>query len=260
MKARPAYAIASVDHALHIATMLQLEGRLTVSEAADRLGVARSTAHRLLSMLVYRDFAVQDEGRTYHAGPVLELATHSRSEASRLRAVALPHLQELMEVLGESVNLIVRASDTARFIASVECDRVLRVGSREGMVFPAHHVSGGMVLLADLLDEQLESLYAAERYADRREECPDLTSLRRRLTQVRRQGFSVNDGGSERGVVAVGRPVRRPDRSAVAGVSVSLPSVRYDRNTLPRLVATLGRTAEAIERDFASALAHPSAD
>ena len=51
MKNKPAYAITSVDHALQLATVLQVEGPLTVSEAAERLGVARSTAHRLLSML-----------------------------------------------------------------------------------------------------------------------------------------------------------------------------------------------------------------
>ena len=68
-KTPPAYAIASVDHALRLATILQLEGNLTVAEAAERLGVARSTAHRLLQMLVYRDFAVQHPGRQYGAGP-----------------------------------------------------------------------------------------------------------------------------------------------------------------------------------------------
>ncbi|WP_213016961.1 helix-turn-helix domain-containing protein [Rhodococcus sp. 3A] len=52
----PAYAISSVDHALRLAAMLHLKGELTVAEAADRLGVARSRAHRLLQMLVYRDF------------------------------------------------------------------------------------------------------------------------------------------------------------------------------------------------------------
>lgn len=90
LKTPPPYAITSVDHALRAATMLQLEGALTVTEVAERLGVARSTAHRLLAMLVYRDFAVRDEQRVYHAGPVLELATHSRSLVSRLRTAALP--------------------------------------------------------------------------------------------------------------------------------------------------------------------------
>ena len=46
VKDRPAYAIESVDHALRLATLLQHEGPLGVSEAARRLGVARSTAHR----------------------------------------------------------------------------------------------------------------------------------------------------------------------------------------------------------------------
>ena len=63
LKTPPAYVVTSVDHALRIAVMLQLEGALTVSQVADRLGVARSTAHRLLSMLVYRDFAAQDDER-----------------------------------------------------------------------------------------------------------------------------------------------------------------------------------------------------
>jgi DNA-binding IclR family transcriptional regulator len=72
LKEPPAYAIASVDHALRLAVLLQLEGPVTVSAAAERLGVARSTAHRLLTMLVYRDFAVQDEDRRYRAGPVID--------------------------------------------------------------------------------------------------------------------------------------------------------------------------------------------
>lgn len=77
LKNPPPYAIASVDHALRAAAMLQLEGGLTVSQVAERLGVARSTAHRLLAMLVYRDFAVRDEDRVYRAGPVLELAAYA---------------------------------------------------------------------------------------------------------------------------------------------------------------------------------------
>jgi DNA-binding MarR family transcriptional regulator len=63
MKNKPAYGIDSVDHALHLATVLQQEGPLRVTDAAQRLGVAPSAAHRLLAMLVYRDFAEQDVDR-----------------------------------------------------------------------------------------------------------------------------------------------------------------------------------------------------
>jgi DNA-binding IclR family transcriptional regulator len=249
-KRRPSYAVSSVDHALRIAAMLQLEGELTVSQVAERIDVARSTAHRLLAMLVYRDFAVQTESRSYRAGPVLELAAHSQSAASRLREVALPHMEELVEVVEESSNLMIRTGDTARFVASVECRQPLRVGNREGMVFPAHRLTGGLVLLAELSAEQLETLYRPERYAERPDERPDLARLHRDLDNVRANGFALNEGRSERGVVAIGRPVRDAEGRAVAGLSISMPSVRYDPHQLRSLVAAIGFAVKAIEADL----------
>lgn len=252
LKERPVYAIASVDHALRIAAMLQLEGELTVSEVASRLGVARSTAHRLLTMLVYRDFAAQGENRVYRAGPVLELAAHSQSLTSRLRSCTLPHLHRLVDVLQESANLIVRTGDTARFIASVESPQALRVGTREGMVFPAHKVTGGLVLLAELSEDQLAAIYDEARYAEQPEDRPDLARLRRDLKRIRKNGFAVNRGISERGVVAVGRPLRDPEGVAVAGLAISIPSVRYDTQRLESIVAVLGGAVAAIEADLRS--------
>ena len=142
---------------------------MTVSEAARRLGVARSTAHRLLSMLVYRDFAAQGADRSYRAGPVLELATQANSDLGALRAAALGPLRQLVRTHDETANLSVCTGTTCRFLLSVEGTQALRVTSREGMVFPAHQVTGGLIALASLSDEQVESLYAPDRYAAARE-------------------------------------------------------------------------------------------
>jgi DNA-binding IclR family transcriptional regulator len=251
LKTPPPYPIASVDHALRAATILQMEGGATVSQIAERLGVARSTAHRILAMLVYRDFAVQGEDRVYQAGPVLELAVHSQSSVSRLRVAALPHLRRVVDLLDETANLIVRTGDTTRFIASVECGQALRVGSREGMVFPAHRTTAGLLLLADLSDEELEQVYAPERYRDRPADRPDLARLRAELRRLRRNGFAVNRERSERGLAAVGVPVRDRDGAALAGLSVSLPSTRYDPRRLQSLVTTLEAAARALEQDLA---------
>jgi DNA-binding IclR family transcriptional regulator len=250
LKTPPPYPVASVDHALRAATILQMEGGATVAQLAERLGVARSTAHRILAMLVYRDFAVRDDDRVYRAGPVLELATHSQSLASRLRAAALPHLHRVVDLVGETTNLIVRTGDTVRFIASVECGQALRVGSREGMVFPAHRTTAGLLLLADLPDEELEEVYAPERYRDRPADRPDLARLRTELRRLRRNGFAVNRERSERGLVAVGVPVRDREGTALAGLSVSMPSVRYDPHRLQPLVTALEASTHALERDL----------
>jgi DNA-binding IclR family transcriptional regulator len=251
-KERPPYAISSVDHALRLAAILQLEGGLSVTEAAERLNVARSTAHRLLAMLVYRDFAVQNEQREYLAGPVLEIAVHSKSETSRLRAVALSHMAAMVDDIHESLNLIIRTGDTARFIASVECTQELRVGNREGMAFPAHLVTGGLVLLAQLNSEQVESLYSLERFSDRPDQRPDLERLHRHLRRIRMRGFAVTQGLAERGVVAIGVPIRNRFGAAIAGLSMSMPSVRFDPVHIPEWVAALGATAQTIEFEIGS--------
>ncbi|QNP65749.1 IclR family transcriptional regulator [Streptomyces genisteinicus] len=251
LKSPPPYPIASVDHALRTATILQLEGGATVAQLAERLGVARSTAHRVLAMLVYRDFAVRGEDRVYRAGPVLELAAHSQSLVSRLRTAALPHLHRVVDLLDETTNLIVRTGDTVRFVAGVECRQALRVGSREGMVFPAHRTTAGLLLLAELPDEELEQVYAPERYRDRPADRPDLAQLRTELRRSRRSGFAVNRERSERGLVAVGVLVRDRDGTALAGLSVSMPSLRYDPQRLRSLVATLEAAAHSLEEDLA---------
>jgi DNA-binding IclR family transcriptional regulator len=249
LKTPPPYAIASVDHALRTAAMLQPEDGLTVSQVAGRLGVARSTAHRLLAMLTYRDFAVQDEDRVYRAGPVLKLAAHSQSRVSALRAAALPHLRRLVDLLDETANLAIRTGDSVRFIASIECQQALRVSSREGMVFPAHLTTAGLLLLADLSEAELDQVYAAERYDDQ----PAIASLRSEVARIRRKGFAVNRERSERGLVAIGVAVRRPEGTAEAGLAVSMPSVRYDPRQLQSVVAALHAEARRLEARLAPA-------
>jgi DNA-binding IclR family transcriptional regulator len=238
-KRRPAYAVASVDNALRVATWLQLEGSLTVSEAAARLGVVPSTAHRLLQMLVYRDFAVRDEARGYRAGPVLELAGSSPSRTARLRAAGLGPLRELVRASGETANLSIRTGDRVRFIASVECDASLRVSSREGMVFPVERTSGGAVMLAALSDEEVAEVLEGRSTAE-------IATMLSRLRMVRRAGVAVNLERSEQGVVAVGRGVMI-DGEPVAAVSVAMPGSRYRAQRLPEYDAWLRAAADAIE-------------
>ena len=249
-KTKPAYAVTSVDHALRLAAMLQLEGRITVSEAAERLGVAPSTAHRLLSMLVYRDFAARDD-RAYRVGPVLALSSESHTSTASLRATAIPHLQSLDDQFDETANLTIRAGSNARFIASVEGQQVLRVGNRAGMVFPAHLQSGGLVLLADLPDDEIRTLYARPLDADdEAAETVDIEAVLGRVRQVREQGFALNSELSERGVLAVGHGVRDATGKVVAALSIAMPVSRFEPVLLRPLVGALRLASRAVEREL----------
>ena len=136
MKNRPPYAIASVDAALLLATLLQQEGPMRVTDAAERLGVSGSTAHRLLGMLVYRDFAEQLPDRRYGPGRLMQHGAVPQTAIPRLREAALPHLRQLVDDLAETANVTVLAGSDDRFIATVECEQILRAGDRSGRSLP----------------------------------------------------------------------------------------------------------------------------
>src|SRR6266403_928308 len=64
--------VSSVDNALHVLQLFKSRRVLRVADVADDLGVARSTAHRLLVALVQRGFAAQERvTRAYIPGPEL---------------------------------------------------------------------------------------------------------------------------------------------------------------------------------------------
>ncbi|MGP3933709.1 IclR family transcriptional regulator [Nonomuraea sp. KM88] len=229
-----------MDHALHLAALLQQEGPMRVTDAAERLGVAVSTAHRLLAMLVYRDFAEQGPDRRYRPGKVLRPAAASAAPVALLREICQPELRALVERTQESANLMVPAGTEVRFISTVESPQILRVGDRVGRSLPAHRVSGGRTILAALPEEQLDALYSED-------DSVDLPRLRRELALVRERGFAINDQLTETGLTAVGMAIKDADGLPVAALSLALPTARFDRERLPGWVGALSSAVAKVE-------------
>jgi IclR family transcriptional regulator, acetate operon repressor len=251
VKNKPPYAVESVDNALRILQMLRDSGQIRVSDVAAELGIARSTAHRLLAMLVYRDFAVQAEDRSYRPGPAIAAEPLRGEPALRLRQVMRPHMEALCDQVAETINLVVRLGSQTRFLHTVESAQVLRVGDRQGTILPAWKTSGGKALLAELPDAQLtallrgpsgrppEGMTAAER-----------RSLVNELRVVRDQGYAENIEESESGVCAIGLCVRDKAGDPVAALSVSAPSVRYTPDRSRAFLSELRTTVAKAQADI----------
>ena len=231
MKNRPSYAIASVDAALLLATLLQQEGPMRVTDAAGRLGVSGSTAHRLLGMLVYRDFAEQLPDRRYGPGPLMKGGELPQATVARLREVAWPHLSRLVDELGETMNLMVLAGGDVRFVATVECEHVLRVGDRTGRTLPAHQASGGKALLAALPADAAEAALGSLDEAE-------AAQVRRELRTVRRRGFAINEQETEAGLTAVGAAVPPVPGAPPAAISRESVSTAPATTAIPVMTST----------------------
>src|SRR3984885_7893121 len=99
----PAYPIAAVDNALRLLKLFRGQPRVRLSEASEYLGVAHSTAHRLMAMLAFHGFVRREaDSRAYVAGPVLTEIGLAAVRELDIRLHARPALEQLATTLGET--------------------------------------------------------------------------------------------------------------------------------------------------------------
>lgn len=253
--------IESVDRALQLALMLRFGGALTVTEAAARLRVAVSTAHRLLAALSYRGFASQDRERRYVAGPVLAAQAVGAIARSSLRDLARPALEQLHAQLHESVGFMVLEMGSVRFLDGIdEMEQNLRVVIRVGDKLPAFESAGGKAMLAQLRNDDLAAVASAsgatgtpaqpEGGAGVGAEGGSLATLKRQLAVIRRNGYGVNLEETAPGICGVGVAIPTTGQPLGAFTTV-LPTARFHRDELTGYVEALVRAAEETGRRIA---------
>ncbi|MEI2777516.1 MAG: IclR family transcriptional regulator [Tetrasphaera sp.] len=244
--------LESVDNALKLILILSQGRRLTVTEAARELQIAPSTAHRLLRTLVHRHFAQQAGDRSYGMGPALASMRGTRRIHTRLLDLAEPQLVQLTERTKETSHLAILVNREIRFLASVESHEVLRIGSRAGEVLGAHVTAAGRVLLADLAEGELELLYPRAGLLELNLAPDRIAALHKDIALVRRRGYAVNKGQSERGLSAVAMAIRRRDGRALAALTVSMPTVRYSSAKVEVTIEALRAACLSLAGDLAN--------
>ena len=240
--------LKSVGSALDVLECFATDGELGVSDIARRLGVAKSTAHRLLQTLASRGFVEQDaQTGQYRLGiHVYELGalTLARNE---LRHVALPFLRQVATATGLTVNLSVPDGPDVVFVERIENSDGVRILGHFGRRLPAHTTSSGKAIAAWNPEADV---------ARRRAGFPPRVShtvrteadWERVLDTVRKVGFAVSHERVLRRRLVGRRAGDLPPGQAVAAVSVFGPTEviepQVDR-LVPVLVAASRRIARA---------------
>jgi len=251
--------MSSVDNTLRVLELLSSRPSLRVVEVAEHLGVARSTAHRILAALLARGFVVQDARKIYHLGPTVEQFKNPPRAGTRVsRDLIHPHLERLASTVGETCHIAVLEGNGTRFIDSVESEHVLRVGTRTSMLLPAHKTAIGVALLAELPLSNLRSIYPRGLTGDAREAKQTLPTLERKIRAVRRAGYATNHGESDAGISAVALCLRDPFDRAFAGIAVAVPTPRFDRYSITDLVEALSTTAADVRAEMSENSENPA--
>ena len=224
------------------------EGPRGVSDLADRVGLPKSTAARLLQALTLEGAVEQVPGDTrYRLGPRLaSLATGARP-TRRLVSIAHPHLVELAENVGEAAGLSVPEGPTMHYVDQVESQNPVQVRDWTGTRIPMHAVSSGQVFLAYFPAPALSRFIATPRERFTEHTIVDASGLLARLREVRRLGYSWVREEYAIGINSVAAPIADADGEVVAAVHVHGPSYRFpSADAEEKVAATVVESAAAI--------------
>ncbi len=208
-----------------------LEGErdgLSLAQIASRVGLARSTVHRLTVGLTSEGFVVpaSPNGRV-RLGPALaRLGIASRLE---LKEELEPFVRRLANALEETIDVAVLDGSSVRFIDQIEGAHRLRAVSRVGDRFPLHCSANGKALLAALPREGAERLLPTRLEAFTPNTITSRAALWKELDQVTQAGVAFDREEHTVGICAVASVVQDA-ASTAAALTVVMPTQRFVGN------------------------------
>ena len=212
---------------------------LGVSAIGRALDLSHSTAHRYVVTLASLGYLQQDaESKRYRLGPrVLDLG-FSAINSMHVRTVAAPHLQQLSDETGHTVNMAVLDGGDIVYVERCrasrprepEIDLDLHIGTR----LPAYCTAMGKALLAFLPEDRLAvSLDGLELVRRGPNTISDEVALRRELARIREAGIAVNDEELAYGLRSIAAPISTGSGEVVAALNLA---VHRSTASMPELV------------------------
>lgn len=242
--------IQALDRAVSILKVLADREGMSLTELADASGQAPATVYRVLS--------------TFEAHGVVEVDPATQlwfvgQEAFRIGSAFLGRtslveqargvMHALMAETGETANLAIADGGQVVFISQVETHEPIRAFFRPGTRGPIHASGIGKALLAHLPAEAVDRIVREQGLAAfTAQTITNRTALDRALAEIRAAGFAVDDGERTEGMRCVAAPIFNEFREAIAGVSVSGPTVRMNRVSVEALGARVRAAADRITR------------
>jgi len=252
---READFVQSLQRGLAVIRAFDGESRtLTLGEVATVTGLARAAARRFLLTLVDLGY-VRVDARLFELSPrVLELGRAYLSSL-RLPMLAQPHLEALVDDVGESATIAVLDGADIVYVAHVPARRIMSITIGVGTRDPAFATSLGRVLLAAHDSEWLDAYLGAAPLAPLTDHTVSAARpLRAELARARRQGYAVVDQELEDGLRAVAVPIHDAQGTVVAALNLAVHAERWTIEAIrAELLPRLREAASAIEATLASA-------
>ena len=246
--ATPAGRLSSVTSALLVLKVFsEDEAEIGISSLAKRLGLAKSTVHRLAVTLASEGFLEQNpENGRYRLGLslfALGALVRRRMDVSNQ---ARPLLGVLRDKTQEAVHLAILAQTSIMYLYNLESAQAIGIRSYIGARKPAYCTCEGRVLLAFAPPEAVAAVIKEGLVARTPKTITDPKALQRALEEVRQAGHAIDDEESEVGMRGIAAPIRDISGKVIAAVSLAGPIQRLTKKELRGFAPQVMATADAI--------------
>jgi DNA-binding IclR family transcriptional regulator len=238
-------AVAALD------AFLDGSPELTSTELARRLGMSRSTVHRLLTTMERHRLVDRTETGAYGLGIHLFRLGSAVPVRAVLGRLAEPALAALAERFAVSTYLSVRDGERALCIARIDRGPVRTTTYQVGETLPLHLGAGPNVLMSELPAAELDRILERPLLAMTPRTTVDPDAIRARLAMMRDTGLSYAPDDVEVGLAAMGVPVRDRTGELVGAVSVVTLTPWFSGEHYAAIATGLRETAAAVEAELA---------
>ncbi|WP_071394604.1 IclR family transcriptional regulator [Bacillus tuaregi] len=238
--------INSVNNAVKIIDCFTTENpELGVSEISTKLNMNKSTVHHLIRTLNKVGILVKASNRKYRLGSRLLRWGNLVSKYYQKYYPAIPYLNELVKLTGETVHMAVQENQWVSYIAKVEPEKSVKIQTAIGSYKPIHCTGLGKMLLAGSLGRDNHHIYQLilDKYTD--STITEHEKLIRELKQIHEQGYAIDNEEYEVGLYCISAPIKDSLGQTVAAISIAGPECRVYANK-DQYIAYLISTAETI--------------
>jgi DNA-binding IclR family transcriptional regulator len=231
------YQLHGLERAVSVLEVLsESDVPLSLAEICSRMGLHKSTAHRVLMVLERSALIERTQENRFRLGLKLYELGNRAVEQIDLRARVYPFFRRLAMQVGETVHLSVLQKTSVVYLDKVEPNRRVCMSSKIGTSNPVYCTSMGKAMLAFQPEETIEQIVAKIRFVrfTQKTLC-SREKLLKYLETVRRRGYAIDDEEIEVGVRCVGAPILNQNHYAIAAVSVSGPSSRITAQRVPAI-------------------------
>lgn len=244
---RNSSGVQAVERALAILRLFTPQcPELDLAEVSRRVGLPKSTCHRLIRTLAHAGFVIEGDGYgRYRLGLAAAQLGNAATVLLRPSEAVRVHMRDLNAKFEETIGLTRLHGGKVLVLDRVESPLPFRMDYGVGALLPAHATASGKVLLA--LSEHGDELVRTLRLEPfTPHTITDRARLRAELQRVRRDGYAVDRQESYLGLVCLAVPVRDQVSGVVAALGISGPAARLGPKRFPQLAVALARSAGRI--------------